>query len=107
MLNFTIDDFGIDGIYKNTVTFHSEQFIKKVSVSGHVRKDGTIWENFQGSVLVRVLDSKKKKSYVTEKNTTVSYYLPGNSIFRGVVQVTDGRFNVEFIDAAEVGELGW
>ncbi|MBN1998462.1 type IX secretion system sortase PorU [candidate division KSB1 bacterium] len=88
------------------ITPDSIQALRRISLSGHVKKDGVFWNTFNGNVLVRVLDSKKRKSYVTDKNSTINYYLPGNSIFRGVVDVTDGRFDVEFIVPKDISYGG-
>ncbi len=88
------------------ITPDSIQALRKIAISGRVRRDGTVWNNFNGNVLVRVLDSKKKKTYVTQKDSDVNYYLPGNSIFRGIVEAEGGRFHVEFIVPKDISYGG-
>ncbi len=80
--------------------------LTKMSVKGSVRKNGHIWPDLKAAALVRVLDSEIHKSYVTAQNTKIDYTVPGNSIFRGKVEVTDGRFAVDFIVPKDISYGG-
>ncbi|MBN1998463.1 type IX secretion system sortase PorU [candidate division KSB1 bacterium] len=80
--------------------------LTKMSIKGSVRKDSSLWTGLDASVLVRVLDSENHRTYVTAKNTKIDYTIAGNSIFRGVVKINDGRFNVYFIVPKDISYGG-
>jgi len=71
--------------------------LSRVKLSGYVTKDNALWDSFNGKILVKAYDSKKKRNYVTEKGSSIRYVLPGNAIFKGVDNVKNGEFNVRFI----------
>jgi hypothetical protein len=68
-----------------------------IRVSGEVRRDGERWDGFNGKVRVQAVDSKKSIRYTTVTGLSVNYLLPGNPMFRGENDVTNGRFEIEFI----------
>ena len=82
--------------------------LSKIKVTGYVNEmvDSI---NFVGKALLKAIDSKKYKTYVTARNSVINYYSPGNTVFRGTISVDHGQFSGEFIvpkDISYGGELG-
>ncbi|MBD3289083.1 type IX secretion system sortase PorU [candidate division KSB1 bacterium] len=86
--------------YRAKITSISPDTIKalsKISVTGYIEKNDQLWNDFQGKMLIKAFDSKKYKRYTTDVGSLMDYYLEGNTIFRGVNTVENGRFEVSFI----------
>ena len=73
------------------------QALRRMSVTGRIEKDSQVWNDYNGSALVNVFDSKRHRTYVTKFGSEAKYALPGNSVFRGVVPVRKGKFEAQFI----------
>jgi hypothetical protein len=84
----------------------SLQALRKVHVVGTVEKDNSSWSDFNGTVLLRVMDARKKRTYETKSKIQIDYTLPGNSVFRGAAQVQNGQFDVEFIVPKDISYGG-
>ncbi len=84
----------------------SIQALRKVAISGHIEKDNTAWNEFSGQVLLRVQDSRKLKVHVTASGTETKYKMAGNSIFRGISNIVNGQFNLEFIVPKDISYGG-
>jgi hypothetical protein len=85
------------------------QALGRIRVAGEVRKNGFRWEGFGGKVRIQASDSKKSIRYVTGTGLSINYVLPGNPMFRGENEVSDGRFEFEFIVPKDItygGTLG-
>ncbi|MFX0140006.1 MAG: type IX secretion system sortase PorU, partial [Candidatus Hodarchaeota archaeon] len=86
--------------YKAKITSVTPDTIKalsRLSISGEIQKDGFLWSDFNGNILLRTFDSKKYRTYVLDDNSVLNYWLPGNTIFRGTATINQGRFNFQFI----------
>jgi hypothetical protein len=88
------------------ITPDTLQALRKVRVTGYVEKDKTDWSDFNGKLLLRVMDAKRQRIYETKSNNKVNYVLPGNSVFRGVAEVRNGRFDIEFIVPKDISYGG-
>ncbi len=85
----------------------SIQALRKMAITGHVEKDNMSWHDFDGKILVRVLDSPKTKEYFTvEQGERIVYEEPGNNIFRGKATIQDGNFYVQFIVPKDISYDG-
>jgi hypothetical protein len=86
----------------------SIQALSKMTIQGHVEKNGASWNDFNGEVLIRVFDSRKERVFVTSPpfSSSVRYMLPGNSIFRGVASVDKGTFELEYIVPKDISYGG-
>lgn len=85
----------------------SIQALRKMAITGHVEKDNILWNDFNGKILVRVLDSPKSKEYFTvEEGDRIVYEEPGNGIFRGKASIQDGNFYVQFIVPKDISYNG-
>ncbi len=71
--------------------------LSKIEVRGQIEKNGQIWDDFNGTATLKGFDSKKDVTYTTEAGSQISYTLWGNPIFRGDVEVNQGRFEASFI----------
>ncbi|MDZ7725378.1 MAG: type IX secretion system sortase PorU [candidate division KSB1 bacterium] len=92
-----IDDLAPDSI----------KALGKTSLSGHIEQNGSIWPDFSGNMLVRVMDTQIQKSYHNpELDRTTSYLKPGNTLFNGQVTVENGRFDVNFIVPKDISYGG-
>jgi len=83
--------------------------LSRINVKGYVTKDDKLWSDFNGKILMKVSDSKKKRLYTTEVGTSVSYNLPGNMIFKGIGTVEYGEFDLNLIVPKDItygGNLG-
>lgn len=79
--------------------------LSQIKVTGQVLNVN----DFEGKALLRVLDSRKSKTYDTEEISPIHYVSPGNTIFRGAVSVRQGNFTGKFIvpkDISYGGNLG-
>jgi hypothetical protein len=84
----------------------SIQALRKMHLTGQVEKDGQLWQNFDGKVLVRVMDSRQQKSYQTALGGTITYMAAGNSIFKGITSALGGEFSLEFIVPKDISYGG-
>jgi hypothetical protein len=91
----------IDGIQPDSI-----QALRKVKITGHIDRDQALWQDFNGKVLVRVVDSRKQKTYETASGSRIQYVQEGNSLFRGVVAANAGIFEVEFIVPKDISYGG-
>lgn len=66
------------------------------SVKGTITRNGAPVSNFNGKVRVEALDTEREVNY-RANNLSISYTLPGNSLFRGEAPVVNGKFEVKFI----------
>jgi hypothetical protein len=79
--------------------------LSEINVTGQVLNVN----DFEGKALLRVVDSRKSKTYTTAKQSSIHYVIPGNTIFRGAVSVNQGTFIGKFIvpkDISYGGNLG-
>jgi hypothetical protein len=68
-----------------------------MTVSGKVKRDdGADWTNFNGTVRLEALDSRREVTYQSPGQFSIGYHLPGNSLFRGEAPVKNGNFTVQF-----------
>jgi len=88
------------------ITPDSLQALRRVRVSGYIEKDAGVWNDFNGKLLLRVVDAKRQRIYETSAGLKVYYVLPGNSVFRGVTEINNGRFNMEFIVPKDISYGG-
>ncbi len=89
------------------ITPDSIQALQKMSITGHANQDGSKWNDYQGKVMVKVLDSPTSKVYYTETTNVAIYYnTPGNTLFRGTATINDGDFNVQFIVPKDISYNG-
>lgn len=71
--------------------------LQKVKISGRVlTPDSTLWNNFNGTIYLKVFDVNKFISFY-DYNWLFSYTLDGGVIFSGKTSVTNGRWNLEFV----------
>jgi hypothetical protein len=83
--------------------------LSRIKVSGYIAKNDQQWNDFNGKILLKAFDSKKKRVYTTERGSTLKYVLQGNTIFRGTDAIEDGNFEVSFIVPKDItygGDLG-
>jgi len=86
--------------YKAAITQIIPDTIKALSrlkLKGEVQKDGLLWPNFNGQILLKAFDSKKFRSYQIAEDDVIDYWLQGNTIFRGTATVENGLFEMDFI----------
>ena len=84
----------------------SLQALSKMTIKGHIEKNNQLWQDLSGDVLVRVYDSRKKTLYKLANNSQISYYLPGNTVFKGKTQINGGWFNLSFIVPKDISYGG-
>lgn len=71
--------------------------LQKVKISGSVlRNDSTFWNDFNGELDIKVLDVDKNIIYL-DFGYQFNFKQPGGSIYSGKTQVSDGKWNVEFV----------
>jgi hypothetical protein len=71
----------------------------KYSVEGSVIDGGRVLTSFNGTAHIVIQESMEfivEKIYKTSVDSLLSYRLPGKELFRGVVDVTAGRFKADF-----------
>ena len=78
-----------------------------VQVEGRVEKDGELWADFNGRIVLKAFDSKKEKTYTTQYGTGLSYRLPGNALFRGEATAENGLFRISFIVPKDISYGGY
>jgi hypothetical protein len=82
------------------------QALTRIHIDGYFEKDGKLWGDFDGQLLIRVLDSRKQVQHITESGKRVDYILPGNTIFRGAATGNAGRFQADFIVPKDISYGG-
>ena len=83
--------------------------LSEIKVTGYVYGQDFDADNFQGKALLKVVDSRKSKTYVTQQQSKIYYIAPGNTIFKGTLSVNQGQFTGKFIvpkDISYGGNLG-
>jgi hypothetical protein len=69
--------------------------LSNVSIQGSVRKlDGTLWNEFNGTLLMTVFDSRREKRIPEWFGFPI--VLPGGVIYRGENTISNGRFTATF-----------
>ncbi len=89
-----------------SVTPDSILALSTMEIEGEVGQNGQISSDFNGTALVTAYDSKRKVEHLTEVGSTQTYMLPGNSIYRGTVQVQNGKFKARFVVPKDVSYGG-
>ncbi|HOT95787.1 MAG TPA: type IX secretion system sortase PorU [bacterium] len=84
----------------------SLQALTHFTIAGSMDRGGVLWNDFSGTLLLRVFDARKPRTHVTEGGTTVDYILPGNTIFRGTAGSAAGRFAAQFIVPKDISYGG-
>ena len=74
----------------------SMKALSRMEVEGKVQSWADPVPGFNGQLLFKAFDSEKQRTYVVNQWKSYEYTLPGNTIFRGEVSVTDGNFNTQF-----------
>jgi hypothetical protein len=78
-----------------------------VHVQGEVLQNGSVWNEFNGRLVLKAVDSKKFTSYKTDVGSILNYILPGNSMFNGESKVESGRFDAHFIVPKDISYGGF
>lgn len=92
-----IDDINPDSI----------QALSKMQINGFIQDQNQRLSDYNGKILVRVLDTRK--AYVYESPSGVSsrtLFTEGNNIFRGIAKIENGGFNVQFIVPKDISYGG-
>ncbi|MGH7599507.1 MAG: type IX secretion system sortase PorU, partial [bacterium] len=85
--------------YNANITSITPDTIKALAVmtvKGKVQRDGADWPDFNGTVRLEALDSRRDVAYRSPAGFGIPYDLPGNSLFRGVTPAKNGAFTVQF-----------
>lgn len=91
----------------DTVDPDTIQALCKMSISGHIENNSGQLTDYNGKILIRVLDSPKKKEYYTvQQGTRIIYDATGNTIFRGNAEIRNGLFTVQFIVPKDISYDG-
>ncbi len=83
--------------------------LSKILVTGAVLNEQNQPSDFSGKVYLQAFDSERPTSYTTAFHSTVHYLMPGRPIFRGVGEVSNGHFSLQFLvpkDISYGGDLG-
>ncbi|MGH7453108.1 MAG: C25 family cysteine peptidase, partial [bacterium] len=67
-----------------------------MTVRGKVQRNGADWPDFNGTMRLEALDSRRDVDYQSPGGFSMNYSLPGNSLFRGEAPVQNGNFTVQF-----------
>ncbi|MBD3167276.1 type IX secretion system sortase PorU [bacterium] len=85
--------------------------LQRAEVDGEVRQPGdtTPLGNFDGEALITVYDSEDTLRYDFVTGGSVTYTMPGGTLFRGFRTVASGETQAEFIVPRDVtpGNAGW
>ncbi len=77
-----------------------------MTVAGEVTVDGQLAADFNGKAFVNTFDSQKFVRHIPEAGSEQTYFLPGNSIYRGTVPVENGRFSARFVVPKDISYGG-
>lgn len=80
--------------------------LSTVTIEGEVRQAGALDASFDGTVFINTFDSDRFVRNQPEAGRVQEYFLPGNSIYRGTVPVTDGAFRARFIVPKDISYGG-
>ena len=67
-----------------------------MTVRGKVQRNGADWPDFNGTMRLEALDSRRDVDYQSPGGFSMNYSLPGNALFRGEAPVQNGNFSVQF-----------
>ncbi len=85
--------------YTAAITSLQPDTIKALAVmkaQGKIQRDGVDWPNFTGTARVEAFDAQREVNYQSPGQFSISYAMPGNSLFRGEAPVQNGIFTVQF-----------
>ena len=91
----------------DTINPDSIQALSTMSISGHVNDAGKPLQDYEGKILLRVLDTRKAYVYNSPdgaKSNTL--HTTGNNIFRGIAAIKAGEFNVKLIVPKDISYGG-
>ncbi|GAB4240813.1 MAG: type IX secretion system sortase PorU [Ekhidna sp.] len=71
--------------------------LEEVEFSGFVQKNGMTVENFNGRMIVAVLDVPQDFVTKGQESQPYTYSVRSNALFRGEVEVVDGAFTFSFV----------
>jgi len=77
-----------------------------ITATGEIKKDGALYDAFNGQLELQAFDSRKSRIYTTSYGTRLLYLLGGNSLFRGEADVVNGRFKVSFVVPKDISYGG-
>lgn len=85
----------------------SIQALSTMSISGHVTDAGRPLTDYEGKILLRVLDTRKAYVYKSPSGVqSNTLHTTGNNIFRGIAAVDNGEFNVKLIVPKDISYGG-
>ena len=85
----------------------SIQALSTMSISGHVEDAGKPLTDYEGKVLVRVLDTRKAWVYKSPSGVqSNTLHTTGSNIFRGIAAIENGAFNVRLIVPKDISYGG-
>jgi len=89
----------------------SIQALAKMKIQGHIEKNDAKWNDYSGSLMIRVMDTRKEKNYqiprkFSDSFTNVNYMVEGNTLFRGKTSILNGEFAVELIIPKDISYGG-
>ncbi len=82
------------------------QALTRLRVQGMMTKESVPWNDFKGTLIMRVFDARKTRQHITEGGARIDYILPGNTIFRGAAESNAGHFDAEFIVPKDISYGG-
>ena len=92
----------IDAMHPDSI-----QALSTMSISGHVTDAGKPLTDYEGKVLLRVLDTRKAYVYKSPSGVqSNTLHTTGSNIFRGIAAVDNGEFNVKFIVPKDISYGG-
>ncbi|MFQ5649019.1 MAG: type IX secretion system sortase PorU [bacterium] len=80
--------------------------LSTIEVEGEIRQDSQLASTFNGTAFINTLDSRRFVVHKPEAGSNQEYFLPGNSIYRGTVPVTNGVFKARFIVPKDISYGG-
>jgi len=85
----------------------SIQALSTMSISGHVEDAGKPLSDYDGKILLRVLDTRKAYVYKSPSGAqSNTLHTTGNNIFRGIAAIENGTFNVKLIVPKDISYGG-
>ncbi len=91
----------------NDITPDSIQALSKMQISGYIENQDQMLADYNGKMLVRVLDTRKGYKYESPSGVNSrTLYTEGNTIFRGQAKIENGEFNVQFIVPKDISYGG-
>ena len=73
-----------------------------MTVRGKVQRNGADWPDFNGTMRLEALDSRREVDYQSPGGFSMNYSLPGNALFRGEAPVNNGAFTLQFFVPKEI-----